>query len=203
MRSSVLDEDSFWGFCRVVESLICVDLGSSLYHCSPAGLFRSSHYKYVRIFSDSRLWDYLGLRREAYILFFRDPLILLRILISSKFFNERSFKDLVSSGSLVTLAHFTKIDENDLQRIYLVDPLKDLKICCNDPASIPRICRAENMLVELLIHYTRRNIYARDTGEEFLKRRFLLDQLSKDLMRLGYFNKHTIEDIDLILRSIL
>ncbi|MEZ0290741.1 MAG: DUF447 domain-containing protein [Sulfolobales archaeon] len=206
MTDSVLLDEDFWGLCRVIESILCIDIGERLYYCSPAGLFRSDKYVYLRLFSGSRTLDLLGLGREVFLLVCRDPLVFLERVLRERLIERDAFerlKDLCGVCTRVKLIMINLYSDDD-SKIYLAEPLEDLERCCEETRHIARVCRAENMIIELLIHYTRRHLYVREVGEEFARRRVVIERLYRDLMRLSVIrDRELVEILDLIVRSLI
>ncbi|MGC9009521.1 MAG: hypothetical protein ACP5I7_02775 [Sulfolobales archaeon] len=200
---SILLSKDLWGFCRVIETILCVDIGGrkNLFKCSPAGLFNNGNYLFIRIFRDNPIDVFLKLKREAYVFLCRDPLIFLKILVEKNLLDNEDLKELVNKCFL-TLAQINSMSVFDDYTIYAVDPLKDLETHHIRPELVPRICRAEGFLIELMIHFTRLELYMRETGDEYLKRIHLIKSLINNLERLGRENREIRDFLEILKRDI-
>jgi len=200
---SILLSKDLWGLCRVIETILCVDIGgeNNLFKCSPVGLFNNGNYLFIRIFRDNPIDNFLKLKREVYLLICRDPLIFLKILVEKNLLDKKDLDELISI-CFFSLAQINSMSFFDDYTIYIVDPLKDLETHHMRPELVPRICRAEGILIELMIHFTRLELYMRETGDEYLKRIYLIRSLINNLERLGRENREIRDFLEILKRDI-
>jgi hypothetical protein len=186
MKRSFLYERDFWGICKVVETILCLEIGSKdLFYCSLKGLFHTDNYLYIRVFDEGFTYRLIPLKREGLIIICRDPYEMLKILLRERFFTYDMLKKLIDMCSLTSYVYidlFKKYDDYDL---YIINVMKDLKRCCDDPRHVPRICRAENILTELMIMSTRTRLFLEKTGEHILAQKIYMERLVNDFMRLS------------------
>jgi len=152
-----LHNDQFWQGCRVVESILCVELGSSGYsYCSPAGLRREGWMLVVRIYEDGLMSRLLDSVSDVELYICRDPMLLYSTLYNHVV-SDRDRKGWLSCGIIADI-HVSVLRLGDGFREYLVDAVSYTRAEPQDPSLIPRICRSENLFVEAMILETRRHL---------------------------------------------
>lgn len=197
--NSLLISSDLWGLCRVIETITCLNIGSEYFYCSPLGLFRDNQGLLQRVFKGSVFSSLARYKNESVIVLFRDPREILNILLRDKdIFRRNDLEELISRSGLATRAFYNLLESRDEFDVYVVHPVNDLKRCCEDPRNIPRICRSEMSLVELMILYTRLDLLLRETGAS----RERIINYARELIRI--FNRLSIGsgETDLLIERI-
>lgn len=195
-----LHSEGFWQGCRVIESIICIRLGESGYsYCSPLGLRRENVSLVLRVYEDGLMMKMLDVVRSSRLYICRDPYIIYRAL--SEHFMGNDDKDLMDGCGVIADIHINIFRDGDGYRDYLVDVISYLKIEPQDPRLVARICRSENLFVEVMIMSTREDLvvrgpskmvedfctqyrYAMGNAKRLSRRNEMLEALSRLAMRI-------------------
>ncbi len=152
--------DDLWGSCRVIESIVCIELGSrGLYYCSPMGIFRSSRFRItIRAYHDSNIINFLELSNKIQLFICRDPKPYY-ILLNNHVVDRFMLKDITRACGFNGEFNISGSSYTDLYREFIITPVHIFHVGVPHPAYLGRICRSENSLIEALVLYTRRNLY--------------------------------------------
>ncbi len=161
----VLHSDLFWQGCRVVETILCLRLGSGGYsYCSPLGLRREDGKLIVRVYRDSSIVRFLESRNNGTIYICRDPILFYRLLYQGHIVSDIE-RDLWGFCGVIAEIHLNiyryDVDFDE----YVVDILSYHRIEPRDPGLVARICRSENLLIEAMILDTRLPLIVRGPSE--------------------------------------
>jgi len=159
-----LNSERFWQGCRVVESILCIDLeGSGYSYCSPVGLRREGWKLVIRVYEDGLLKKLLDAVNVGRLFICRDPMLIYTTLYNH-IVSESDRKGWSSCGVVADI-HVGLLRPGDGYSEYLVDVVSYERAEPSDPELVPRICRSENLLIEAMILETRRHLFARGPSE--------------------------------------